>query len=102
LIVEPGAFRTDFFNEQTSHPVSDIEIDEYKQKREKLHDNAVSWHQNNQEICKTRQGLMTAITAPHPPLPLVGNTAVDAIDKYLNERCLEFDAWREVSVKHGF
>ena len=45
---------------------------------------------------------MTAITAPHPSLPLVGNTAVDAIDKYLNERCLEFDAWREVSVKHGF
>ena len=104
MIVEPGAFRTDFFNEQTSHPVSDIEIDEYKQKREKLHDNAVSWHQKQPgDPVKLAKALMTAINTPNPPLRLlVGNAAVDAIDKYLNERRLEFDVWREVSANTDF
>ena len=46
---------------------------------------------------------MTAITAPNPPLRLlVGNAAVDAIDKYLNERRLEFNAWRKVSANTDF
>ena len=73
MIVEPGAFRTDFFNENTSLTVSDIEIDDYKQKREKLHDNAVSWHQKQPgDPAKLAKALMTAINAPNPPLRLLG------------------------------
>jgi NAD(P)-dependent dehydrogenase (short-subunit alcohol dehydrogenase family) len=104
MILEPGAFRTDFFNEKTSLTVSDIEIDDYKQKREKLQDNANAWHRKQPgDPSKLANVLMTALNSPNPPLRLLaGNAAVDAIDKYLNERRLEFDAWREISAKTDF
>lgn len=104
MIVEPGAFRTDFFNEKTSLIISDIEIDDYKQRREILHDNAVSWHQKQPgDPAKLAKALMTASNAPNPPLRLlVGKAAVDSIDKYLKERRSEFETWREVSANTDF
>lgn len=104
MIVEPGAFRTDFFNEKTSLAVADVDIEEYRQRREDLQDNANSWHQKQPgDPAKLAKALMTAINAPNPPLRLlVGNAAVEAIDKYLNERRLEFEAWREVSANTDF
>lgn len=104
MIVEPGAFRTDFFNEKTSLAVADIEIDDYKQRRGKLHDNAVSWHQKQPgDPVKLAKVLIKTLNSSNPPLRLLaGKAAVDAIDKYLNERRLEFEVWREVSVSTDF
>lgn len=104
MIVEPGAFRTDFFNEKTSLAVSDIEIEDYKQRREILHNNAVSWHQKQPgDPAKLAKALMATLNAPNPPLRLLaGKAAVDAIDKYLKERHSEFEAWREVSANTDF
>jgi NADP-dependent 3-hydroxy acid dehydrogenase YdfG len=42
MIVEPGAFRTDFLNEKTSSTFSDIEIDDYNHQREIMHHNFIS------------------------------------------------------------
>ena len=58
---------------------------------------------NNREILQNSQSTNDTITDPNPPLCLlVDNAAVDAIDKYLNECLLEFDAWREVSANTNF
>ncbi len=104
MIIEPGAFRTDFFNEKTSLNLSDIEIDDYKKRREALQENSLTWHQKQPgDPAKLAKALMIALNSPNPPLRLlVGNAAVDAIDNYLKERRLEFEAWREVSASTDF
>lgn len=52
---------------------------------------------------KTRQGTDDSIKRPNPPLRLlVGNAAVDSIDKYLKECRSEFETWREVSANTDF
>ncbi|MGA2107613.1 MAG: SDR family oxidoreductase [Syntrophorhabdales bacterium] len=42
MLVEPGPFRTDFANVETSMTFSDLEIDDYKQQRETLYNTFVS------------------------------------------------------------
>jgi len=78
MIIEPGAFRTDFFNEKTSFTISDIEIDDYDEKRKKLQGNALLWHQKQAgDPSKLAKVLMTTLNSLNPPLRLLlGNAAV--------------------------
>lgn len=104
MIVEPGAFRTDFFNEKTSFTFSDIEIDDYNQQREIMHHNFVSRDQKQPgDPVKLAKALMTAVNDSNPPLRLLaGKYAVESIEQYLKERGSEVEAWREVSRSTDF
>jgi NAD(P)-dependent dehydrogenase (short-subunit alcohol dehydrogenase family) len=104
MLVEPGAFRTDFSNVETSLTFSDLEIDDYKQQREIMYNNFVSLdHKQPGDPAKLAKALMTAVNASNPPLRLlVGKAAVDTIDQYLNARRSEYEAWREVSAGADF
>ncbi|MBG9472190.1 SDR family oxidoreductase [Priestia megaterium] len=104
MIVEPGAFRTDFFNEKTSFTFSDIEIDDYNHQREIMHHNFVSRDQKQPgDPVKLAKALMTAVNDSNPPLRLLaGKYAVESIEQYLKERRSEVEAWREVSRSTDF
>ena len=104
MLVEPGAFRTDFSNVETSLTFSDLEIDDYKQQREIMYNNFVSLnHKQPGDPTKLAKALMTAVNASNPPLRLlVGKATVDTIVQYLNARRSEYEAWREVSAGADF
>jgi len=104
LLVEPGPFRTDFANFDTSLKFTDVEIDDYKQQRETLYNGFATLHQSQPgDPAKLAKALMIAVDAPNPPLRLLaGKAAVAAIDQYLNARRAEYEAWREVSVSTDF
>jgi NAD(P)-dependent dehydrogenase (short-subunit alcohol dehydrogenase family) len=104
LLVEPGPFRTDFANFDTSLTFSDLEIDDYKQRREATYSSFASLNQTQPgDPAKLAKAVMTAVDAPNPPLRLLaGRAAVAAIDQYLTTRRAEYEAWREVSASTDF
>jgi NAD(P)-dependent dehydrogenase (short-subunit alcohol dehydrogenase family) len=104
LLVEPGPFRTDFANFETSLKFTDLEIHDYMQQREALHNSFASLNQNQPgDPAKLAKALMTVVSASEPPLRfLAGKAAVVAIDQYLNGRKAEYEAWRELSVSTDF
>ena len=104
LIVEPGPFRTDFANFDTSLKFTDLEIDDYKEQREALHNSFASLHQNQPgDPAKLAKALMAVVNAPEPPLRfLAGKAAVGAVDQYFAARRAEYDAWRELSASTDY
>jgi NAD(P)-dependent dehydrogenase (short-subunit alcohol dehydrogenase family) len=104
MIIEPGPFRTDFADFDTSLAFSDIEIDDYTQQRNTMRDAFSSLDQKQPgDPAKLAKTLMTAVDAPNPPLRLLaGKAAVATIDQYLTARRAEYEAWREVSVSTDF
>jgi NAD(P)-dependent dehydrogenase (short-subunit alcohol dehydrogenase family) len=104
LLVEPGPFRTDFANFETSLAFSDLEIDDYKERREALYHGFNSLNENQPgDPVKLAKALMTVVNASEPPLRfLAGKAAVSAVDQYLNGRKLEYEAWRELSASTDF
>jgi len=104
MLVEPGPFRTDFANFETSLTFSDLEIEDYKQQRETMR-NTFAWLDQNQpgDPAKLAKALMTAVDAPSPPLRLpAGKAAVAGVDQYLSGRRAEYEARREVSAGTDF
>ncbi len=104
LIVEPGPFRTDFANFDTSLKFTDLQIDDYKEPREALRNSFASLHQNQPgDPAKLAKALMAVVNAPEPPLRfLAGKAAVGAVDQYFVARRAEYDAWRELSVSTDY
>lgn len=104
MLVEPGPFRTDFVNEKTSVKFSDLEIDDYKEQREAMHDVYVSFHGKEPgDPAKLAKALMTAVNDSNPPLRLLlGKGMVGLVDQYYKGRLSEYEAWREVSESTNF
>jgi NAD(P)-dependent dehydrogenase (short-subunit alcohol dehydrogenase family) len=104
MLVEPGPFRTDFANFDTSLAFSDLKIDEYEQRREALYNSFASLNQTQPgDPAKLAKALMTVVNASNPPLRLLaGKAAVGAVDQYLNGRRAEYEAWREISASTDF
>lgn len=104
MIVEPGAFRTDFNNENSSLKLSDLKIDDYNPYREQLRKAFTGMDQKQAgNPAKLARVLMAAVTAANPPLRLlVGKAAVGAIGRYYKDRYAEFEAWQEVSSDSDF
>jgi NAD(P)-dependent dehydrogenase (short-subunit alcohol dehydrogenase family) len=100
MLVEPGPFRTDFANFETSLKFTDIEIDDYTKRREALYNSFASLNQTQPgDPAKLAKALMTAVSASEPPLRLLaGAAAVAAVEQYLNGRQAEYEAWRELSA----
>jgi NAD(P)-dependent dehydrogenase (short-subunit alcohol dehydrogenase family) len=104
LLVEPSAFRTDFSNFDSSLRFSDLEIDDYGQRRETLYNSFVSLnHKQPGDPARLAKALMTVLNAPNPPLRLLaGKAAVSAADQVLYARRSEYETWREVSMSTDF
>jgi len=104
MLIEPGPFRTDFANLETSLAFSDLEIYDYKEQRETLRNAFASLHQTQPgDPARLAGVLMTAMNASDPPLRLlVGRAAVAAVDQYLNGRRAEYEAWRDISASADF
>jgi NAD(P)-dependent dehydrogenase (short-subunit alcohol dehydrogenase family) len=104
LLVEPGPFRTDFANFETSLKFTDLEIDDYEEQREALYKTFSSLHQNQPgDPVKLARALMTVVNSPNPPLRLLaGKAAVNAVDQYFAARMEEYKAWRETSTSLDF
>lgn len=104
MIIEPGAFRTDFFNTATSFAFSDLEIDDYREQRAALYNLMVSQHGKQPgDPARFAKAVMQAVTSPNPPLRLLaGKAAVSTIDKHLAERRAEYAAWSAVSAACDF
>jgi len=104
MLVEPGPFRTDFANFDTSLAFSDLEIDDYRQQHETMRAGFASLNRNQPgDPAKLAKTLMTVVDAPNPPLRfLAGKAAMAAVDQYLDGRRAEYDAWREVSISTDF
>jgi hypothetical protein len=104
MLIEPGGFRTDFADIKTSMMFSDLEVDDYKQQREKTHNLFMSMDKNQPgDPEKLAKALMTAVNSDNPPLRLLaGKAALASIEQYLDARRSEYEAWREVSVSTDF
>lgn len=104
MIVEPGAFRTDFFKEGTSFVFSDLKIKDYDEMRARLYKHFTKWdgkQDGNPE--KFAIALMKGINADEPPFRLlISKSAVPAVDAYYTARYAEFKKWEEVSLDTAF
>jgi NAD(P)-dependent dehydrogenase (short-subunit alcohol dehydrogenase family) len=104
LLVEPGPFRTDFANFNTSLKFTDLEIDDYKGQRETLYESFDALNQNQPgDPVKLAKALITLVNSPNPPLRLLaGKAAVNAVEQYFTTRRAEYDTWRETSTSLDF
>lgn len=104
LILEPGAFRTDFFREGSSFVFSDLNIGDYDGRRETLHAHFTEWDgKQDGNPVKLAINLIRVLEDPDPPLRLlISRSAYPAIDEYYTRRYAEFRKWRDVTVDTGF
>jgi NAD(P)-dependent dehydrogenase (short-subunit alcohol dehydrogenase family) len=99
LIVEPGPFRTDFVNEKTSAKFSDLEIGDYKEQREAIHNMYVSFHgKEGGAPAKLAEALIKVLDNANPPLRwIAGKDMVELVNQVFVGRKSEYETWREVS-----
>lgn len=104
LLVEPGAFRTDFFKEGTSFVAGDIKVDDYAARRGPLMDHFTEFDGIQPgDPQKLAQALLSTLASKQPPLRLLcGRYAAASIDAYMQARRVEFDAWRSVTESCDF
>ncbi|WP_026735856.1 oxidoreductase [Fischerella sp. PCC 9605] len=104
-MVEPGVFRTDFFNK--SHVLVDTKIDEYKP----IVNDMSQWVRDVRDMKiklpgdprKAALAMIKAVDSDNPPLRLaLGADAVEIIDAALEFIKGGLDAWREVSLSTDF
>lgn len=104
MLIEPGPFRTDFADFETSLAFSDLEIGDYKQQHETLYNSFAALNRKQPgDPAKLAKALMTVVNASDPPLRLLaGKAAAGAVGQYLDARRSEYDAWREISLSTDF
>lgn len=104
LIVEPGAFRTEFFKEGTSFVSGDIQVADYDDRRQPLKEHFAEYDGIQPgDPKKLAKVLVNTLKSENPPLRLLcGRYAAQSIDEYLRARRTEFDAWRQVTESCDF
>ena len=102
MIVEPGAFRTDFAGrslQQSAEPIADYA--DTAGKRRKEHDTVHGTQPG--DPAKAAQAMIEAVGAEQPPeLLLLGDDAVDAFRGVLAAQHASIDAWERLSRGTGF
>lgn len=102
MIVEPGPFRTDFTNKQTSAKFSEFEIEDYAEQRKTMHDFYFAGEQFG-DPSKLAKALIKVANDANPPLRwLAGTGMVGAVVQHFQRRISEYEAWREVSDNTNF
>jgi NAD(P)-dependent dehydrogenase (short-subunit alcohol dehydrogenase family) len=102
MLVEPGPFRTDFTNKQTSAKFSELQIDDYSAQRNSMHDFYFAGEQFG-DPAKLAKALMRVAGETNPPFRwLAGKGMVDAVIQHYQRRLAEYESWREVSDHTNF
>lgn len=104
MILEPGAFRTNFFKEGSSFKFTDIEIDDYAGRREKLYKHFIEWDgKQDGDPKKLARNLINVLEHDNPPFRLLlSKSAYPAVDEYYTKRYKEFQSWHDVTVDNAF
>ncbi|MEU2347867.1 oxidoreductase [Modestobacter sp. NPDC049651] len=102
VVVEPGAFRTDFAGRsltQSATPIADYA--DTAGRRRKEHDTVHGTQPG--DPAKAGQAIIAAVGSPEPPaLLLLGTDALTSYRGVLDARRAEADAWAEVSTGTDF
>lgn len=104
MILEPGAFRTDFFKEGSSFIFADMPLADYKERREALYRHFTEWDGNQDgNPVKLAKNLLKALSADEPPFRiLISKSAYPQIDAYYQNRYAEFKKWHDLTVDTEF
>ena len=104
MLLEPGAFRTDFANENASMQLPDLQVDGYQEAREKLNDIFRKMNgQQSGDPAKLAKGLLRTVESGDAPLRLlISKAAIQAVDNYYKARISEFEKWKGVSIDSDF
>lgn len=104
MILEPGAFRTDFFKENKSFAFAEEPIDAYAKKRTVMYKHFTSWDgKQNGNPAKLAIALMNTLEREELPMRLLaGREAVKQVEVYYKNRYAEFEQWKPVSNSTDF
>ena len=104
MLLEPGAFRTDFANADAFMQLPDLEVEAYEEQRKGLQ-KLFSEMNGNQagDPAKLAKGLIKVVNSEDAPVRLlISKGAIPAVDKYYKTRFAEFEKWQEVSADSDF
>lgn len=104
MLLEPGAFRTDFANEEASMKLPDQPLDVYNEPREALQ--KIFRNMNGNQAgnpAKLAKGLVKVVNSENPPVRLlISKGAIPAVAAYYKTRVAEFEQWQDVSADSDF
>lgn len=104
MLLEPGAFRTDFSNENASMQLPDLQVDAYDDARDALANifRSMDGTQSG-DPAKLAKGLIKVVNSGDAPVRLlISKAAIPAVDAYYKNRYAEFQKWQEVSADSDF
>lgn len=104
MLLEPGAFRTDFANVDTSMQLPDLQLPDYQQAREAMI-NIFKTMNGTQagDPAKLAKGLIKVVNLKDTPVRLlISKGAIAGVDNYYKTRYAEFEKWQEVSADSDF
>lgn len=104
MLLEPGAFRTDFANENASMQLPDLQLDAYNEPRDLLESifRTMNGTQSGNPV-KLAKGLIKVVDSEDAPVRLlISKGAIPAIDNYYKTRYSEFEKWQEISADSDF
>jgi NAD(P)-dependent dehydrogenase (short-subunit alcohol dehydrogenase family) len=104
MLLEPGAFRTDFANEEASMKLPDQPLDVYNEPREALQKIFRDMNGNQAgNPAKLAKGLVKVFNSENPPVRLlISKGAIPAVAAYYKTRFAEFEQWQDVSADSDF
>lgn len=104
MILEPGAFRTDFFKENKSFAFAEEPVTEYAQKRATMYEHFTQWDgKQNGDPEKLAIVLLNTLEEEELPMRLLaGRMAVTQIEAYYKARYAEFEKWKPISNSTDF
>jgi NAD(P)-dependent dehydrogenase (short-subunit alcohol dehydrogenase family) len=104
MLLEPGAFRTDFANENASMQLPDLQVEGYEDSRKNLETLFQTMNGTQAgDPAKLATGLIKVVNSEDAPLRLlIGKSAIPAVENYYKNRFLEFEKWQGVSEDSDF
>lgn len=104
MLLEPGAFRTDFANADMSMQMPDQQVPAYDEARTNLE--SIFKGMNGKQAgnpAKLAKGLIKVVNSENPPVRLlISKGAIAAVDSYYKTRYAEFEQWQNVSADSDF
>lgn len=104
MLLEPGAFRTDFANENASMQLPDLQLEAYNNVRENLVNvfRTMNGTQSG-DPAKLAKGLIKVVNSEDAPVRLlISKPAIPLIDTYYKNRYTEFKKWQDISADSDF
>jgi NAD(P)-dependent dehydrogenase (short-subunit alcohol dehydrogenase family) len=104
MLLEPGPFRTDFANADTSMQLPDKQVPAYDEARTNLENIFRSMNGKQAgDPAKLAKSLLKVVNSENPPLRLlISKGSIPAVDAYYKTRFAEFEQWQDVSADSDF